>query len=125
PTRLVSDPHAPSAPRPAAASRAGGPPVVQFRGVSKLHAAGDVGLDQATFSVDRGEFVFLVGSTGSGKSTVMRLLIKELEPTEGSIRVAGHILEEIQRKRIPFYRRNIGVVFQDFKLLPSRTVYDN
>jgi cell division transport system ATP-binding protein len=99
--------------------------VIEFRGVSKLYAAGDVGLDQATFSIDRGEFVFLVGSTGSGKSTVMRLLIKEVEPTEGSIRVAGHILEEIQRKRIPFYRRNIGVVFQDFKLLPSRTVYDN
>jgi cell division transport system ATP-binding protein len=100
-------------------------PVIEFRGVSKLYAAGDVGLDQATFSVDRGEFVFLVGSTGSGKSTVMRLLIKEIEPSEGSIRVAGHILEEVQRKRIPFYRRNIGVVFQDFKLLPSRTVYDN
>ncbi len=99
--------------------------MIEFRGVSKLYAAGDIGLDQATFSVDRGEFVFLVGSTGSGKSTVMRLLIKELEPTEGSICVAGHILEEIQRKRIPFYRRNIGVVFQDFKLLPSRTVYDN
>ena len=69
--------------------------------------------------------MFLVGSTGSGKSTVMRLLIKELEPTEGSIRVAGHDLSEITRKRVPFYRRNIGVVFQDFKLLPNRTVYDN
>ena len=69
--------------------------------------------------------MFLVGSTGSGKSTVMRLLIKELEPTEGTIRVAGHDLGEITRKRVPFYRRNIGVVFQDFKLLPNRTVYDN
>ena len=69
--------------------------------------------------------MFLVGSTGSGKSTVMRLLIKELEPTEGRIRVAGHDLTEITRKRVPFYRRNIGVVFQDFKLLPNRTVYDN
>src|SRR5205823_8723987 len=86
---------------------------------------GDVGLDQVTFSLDRGEFVFLVGATGSGKSTVMRLLIKELDPTQGSLRVAGHDLSEIHRKRIPFYRRNIGVVFQDFKLLPSRTVYEN
>jgi len=99
--------------------------VIEFREVSKLYAAGDVGLDRASFSIDRGEFVFLVGATGSGKSTVMRLLIKELDPTEGVIRVAGHALGAINRKRIPFYRRNLGVVFQDFKLLPSRTVYDN
>ena len=69
--------------------------------------------------------MFLVGSTGSGKSTVMRLLIKELEPTEGMIRVAGRDLKDITRRGIPFYRRNIGVVFQDFKLLPNRTVHDN
>jgi cell division transport system ATP-binding protein len=103
---------------------AGGRPVIDFRGVSKLYA-GDVGLDQATFSIERGEFVFLVGSTGSGKSTVMRLLIKELEPTSGVIRVAGHDLDQITRKRVPYYRRNVGVVFQDFKLLPNRTVHDN
>ncbi len=69
--------------------------------------------------------MFLVGATGSGKSTVIRLLIKESEPTEGTIRVAGRDLAEIKRGRVPYYRRNIGVVFQDFKLLPSRTVYDN
>jgi cell division transport system ATP-binding protein len=103
----------------------GGRPVIEFRGVSKRYSSGDIGLDQATFSIDRGEFVFLVGSTGSGKSTVMRLLIKELDPTDGTIRVAGHDLEQIARKRVPFYRRNIGVVFQDFKLLPNRTVYAN
>jgi cell division transport system ATP-binding protein len=100
-------------------------PVIEFRGVSKRYPGGDVGLDQATFSIQRGEFVFLVGSTGSGKSTVMRLLIKEVEPTEGTIRLAGHDLGDITRKRIAYYRRNIGVVFQDFKLLPNRTVYDN
>jgi cell division transport system ATP-binding protein len=99
--------------------------VVEFRGVSKHYAGRAVGLDQATFSIDREEFVFLVGATGSGKSTVMRLLIKELEPTEGTIRVAGHDLGQIERKQVPFYRRNIGVVFQDFKLLPNRTVHDN
>jgi cell division transport system ATP-binding protein len=99
--------------------------VIEFRGVSKLYGPGGIGLDQATFSVDPGDFVFLVGSTGSGKSTLMRLLIKEIEPSNGTIRVAGHDLHEIRRKGIPFYRRNIGVVFQDFKLLPNRTVYDN
>ena len=99
--------------------------VIEFRGVSKLYGPGGVGLERATFAVSRQEFVFFVGSTGSGKSTMMRLLIKELEPSEGTIRVAGRSLAEIDRKRIPYYRRNVGVVFQDFKLLPTRTVYDN
>jgi cell division transport system ATP-binding protein len=99
--------------------------VVEFRGVTKEYDSGDTGLERATFAIDRQEFVFLVGSTGSGKSTIMRLLIKELDPTEGVIRVAGRSLADIERKRIPYYRRNVGVVFQDFKLLPTRTVYDN
>ena len=109
--------------RPAQAGS--GASVIEFRGVSKRYSSGDLGLDHATFSVDRGEFVFLVGSTGSGKSTVMRLLIKEVEASEGAIRVAGHNLADIPRRRVPYYRRNVGVVFQDFKLLPNRTVYDN
>src|ERR1700722_11904124 len=96
--------------------------VIEFRGVSKKYGTGAFGLDQATFAVDREDFVFLIGSTGSGKSTVMRLLIKELDPSEGTIRVAGRDLSTINRKQIPFYRRNIGVVFQDYKLLPNRTV---
>ncbi len=107
------------------APRPSGAPVIDFRGVSKQYPSGDTGLEQVTFSVEREEFVFLVGSTGSGKSTVMRLLIKELEPTAGTIRVAGRDLHDIRRKRVPYYRRNVGVVFQDFKLLPNRTVYGN
>jgi cell division transport system ATP-binding protein len=118
--RAASIQHSRPAPRQAASGRE----VIEFRGVSKLYA-GDVGLDQATFSINPGEFVFLVGSTGSGKSTVMRLLIKELEPTSGVVRVAGHDLDQIARKRVPYFRRNVGVVFQDFKLLPNRTVHDN
>jgi cell division transport system ATP-binding protein len=99
--------------------------VVDFRSVTKKYPSGDVGLQDATFAVLPGEFVFLVGSTGSGKSTIIRLLIKEIEPTYGSIHVAGRDLASIPRRRIPYYRRNLGVVFQDFKLLPNRTVYDN
>jgi cell division transport system ATP-binding protein len=101
------------------------PSVIEFRGVSKRYGPTDAGLNDATFSVPRGEFVFLVGSTGSGKSTLMKLLIKEVEPTAGTIRVAGRDLSEITRKKVPYYRRNIGIVFQDFKLLPDRTVHDN
>jgi cell division transport system ATP-binding protein len=99
--------------------------VVEFRGVSKLYGPGGIGLERATFAIRRQEMVFLVGPTGSGKSTIMRLLIKELEPTDGRIRVAGRDLADIERKKVPYYRRNVGVVFQDFKLLPTRTVYDN
>jgi cell division transport system ATP-binding protein len=99
--------------------------VIEFLGVSTVYESGDVGVEDVTFRIGRGEFVFLVGSTGSGKSTLMRLLIKEHEPTAGIIRVSGKELSSIDRRRIPHYRRNIGVVFQDFKLLPNRTVYDN
>jgi cell division transport system ATP-binding protein len=102
-----------------------GPAVVEFRGVSKRYEGGDVGLDRASFSISRGEFVFIVGQSGSGKSTAMRLLIKEHELSDGAIRVAGRDLTEITRRKVPYYRRNIGMVFQDFKLLPNRTVYDN
>ncbi len=100
-------------------------PVIEFRDVSKTYEGGDVGLDGATFSIARGEFVFLVGHSGSGKSTVMKLLLKEIEPTSGVIRVAGRDLSDIDGRHVPHYRRNIGAVFQDYKLLPTRTVYDN
>ncbi|MBA2637929.1 MAG: cell division ATP-binding protein FtsE [Solirubrobacterales bacterium] len=111
------------------ARSAAGPPdarnVIEFRGVSQRYRGGEIGVEDATFNIRRGEFVFLVGSTGSGKSTVMRLLLKSLEPDVGAIRVAGRDLADIGSRKVPYYRRNIGVVFQDFKLLPTRTVHDN
>ena len=109
----------------AAAPQDRAPSVVEFAGVSKTYDSGDRGLELATFAIERGEFVFLVGQTGSGKSTIMRLLIKEHEPTSGTISVAGRDITKITGKGVAHYRRNLGVVFQDFKLLPNRTVYDN
>jgi cell division transport system ATP-binding protein len=112
-------------PRVVAAARVTAPSIVEFRGVTKRYEGADIGLDNATFSVRSGEFVFLVGATGSGKSTIMKLLLKEIEPTSGTLRVAGRNLGEMTRRKVPYYRRNIGMVFQDFKLLPNRTVHDN
>jgi cell division transport system ATP-binding protein len=100
-------------------------PVVELRDVTKVYDGGSVGLERATLKIGRGEFVFLVGPTGCGKSTCIRLLMKELDPTKGDILIAGRSLGEIPRGRLPYLRRNIGVVFQDYKLLPNRSVYDN
>jgi cell division transport system ATP-binding protein len=102
-----------------------GVPVVEFRNVTKVYDGGSVAVDQISMRIGRGEFVFLVGPTGCGKSTCIRLLQKELEPSKGEIAIAGRTLGEIPRSRVPYLRRNIGVVFQDYKLLPNRTVYDN
>jgi cell division transport system ATP-binding protein len=99
--------------------------VIDFSNVSKRYPSGTAALDGVSFSIVPGEFVFLVGASGSGKSTTMRLLIKETEPTGGAVRVAGRDLADMPRKKVPYYRRNLGVVFQDYKLLPNRTVYDN
>jgi cell division transport system ATP-binding protein len=100
-------------------------PVVEFKDVSKVYAGSSVGLERVSMRIGRGEFVFLVGPTGCGKSTSLRLLIKELEPSAGEIFIAGRNLNEVERSKVPYLRRNIGVIFQDYKLLPNRTVYDN
>ncbi len=100
-------------------------PVVEFDDVTKVYDDGTVGLEDVSCRIDRGEFVFLVGQTGSGKSTMIRLLLKEFEATRGHILVAGRDITRMRRERIPYLRRNIGAIFQDFKLLPNRTVYDN
>ena len=100
-------------------------PVVELHEVTKVYAGGSVGLERVSLKIGRGEFVFLVGPTGCGKSTCIRLLMKELEASEGDIFISGHDLREMPRKKVPRLRRNVGVVFQDYKLLPNRTVYDN
>ena len=98
---------------------------VELQRATVLYPGGNIGLDDVSLSIGRGEWALLVGATGCGKSTFMRLLLKELEPSRGRVLIAGRDLGELPRKRIPMLRRNIGVVFQDYKLLPNRTVYDN
>lgn len=93
--------------------------------VSKAYRAGIPALNGVSLHINTGEFVFIVGDSGSGKSTLIKLLLKELDPTEGDIVVNGKSLNSIRRKQIPKFRRNIGVVFQDFRLLKDRNVYEN
>jgi cell division transport system ATP-binding protein len=114
---------APARPGPRASD--GAVPVVELRDVTKVYEGGSIALDGASMRIGRGEFVFLVGPTGCGKSTCIRLLLRELEPSRGQILIAGRELGGIPRDRVPHLRRNIGTVFQDYKLLPNRTVYDN
>jgi len=100
-------------------------PAVELRDATVVYPGGNVGLDGASVAIERGEFAFLVGPTGCGKSTFIRLLLREIDPSRGSVLIAGRDIGALPRKRIPKLRRNIGVVFQDYKLLPNRTVYDN
>ena len=99
--------------------------MIVFENVSKIYDGNVVGLQDVSFHIGKGEFVFVVGPSGSGKSTLIRMVLKELEPTRGRILVAGRNLATLSRRRVPLLRRNIGCVFQDFKLLPNKTVYEN
>jgi cell division transport system ATP-binding protein len=103
----------------------GGAPMIVFEEVRKVYDPHVVALRDASFVIEKGEFVFLVGPSGSGKSTIMRLLLKELEPTAGRIIVGGRELARLKNSKVPMLRRNIGCVFQDFKLLPNRTASEN
>jgi cell division transport system ATP-binding protein len=99
--------------------------VIVFENVSKMYDQNVPGMMDASFHIEKGEFVFLVGPSGSGKSTLIKLVLKQLEPTDGRILVAGRNLHTLRRSKVPLLRRNIGCVFQDFKLLPNKTVYEN
>lgn len=99
--------------------------MIKLENVSKAYSAGIPALNDVSLSIDAGEFVFVVGDSGSGKSTLIKLLLKELEPTKGSITINSQKLGNIRHRDIPRFRRNVGVVFQDFRLLKDRNVYEN
>ena len=99
--------------------------MIELREVTKEYSKGVAALNGINLKIEQGEFVFIVGDSGSGKSTLIKLIMKELEPTSGTIIVNGNNLSRMKHRRVPMYRRNIGVVFQDFRLLKDRNIYEN
>jgi cell division transport system ATP-binding protein len=99
--------------------------MIVFHSVTKIYEHDVVALRDVSFVIEKGEFVFIVGASGSGKSTLIRLLLKEIEPTSGRIIVGARDLGRLKRSKIPHLRRNVACVFQDFKLLPNRTAFEN
>ena len=99
--------------------------MIEFKDVSKTYSNKVKALENVNVKIDSGEFVFLVGPSGAGKSTFIKMLLKEIEPTSGEIIVKEKKLGEIKRKEVPYYRRKIGMVFQDFRLIPNLNVYEN
>ena len=99
--------------------------MIEFTDVTKSYSVGNQALRGVSMHIDDGEFAFLVGPSGSGKSTIIKLITGELKPTSGSVHVNGYSLERIRKREIPYLRRTVGVVFQDFRLIDTKTVYDN
>ncbi|MDD9207815.1 cell division ATP-binding protein FtsE [Georgenia sp. 10Sc9-8] len=100
--------------------------MIRFENVSKVYARGArPALDQVTLEIERGEFVFLVGASGSGKSTCLRLVLREERPTSGQVFALGRDVSQLSRWKVPWLRRQVGTVFQDFRLLPDKTVFEN
>ena len=102
-----------------------GEDIIVFENVSKSYATGSPALNGVSLNIKQGEFVFVVGDSGSGKSTLIKLLLRELLPTSGNLYVNGQSLAHLKRRNVPKYRRNLGVVFQDFRLLKDRNVFEN
>ncbi len=99
--------------------------IINFKNVTKIYSNGNKVLDGINFEISHGEFISLVGPSGAGKSTLIKLLTCEELPTEGEVLVAGRDISKLKKKELPYYRRKVGVIFQDFKLLPKKTVYEN
>ncbi len=99
--------------------------MIQFTDVVKTYVQGNNALNGVTMQIEDGEFVFLIGPSGSGKSTIIKLITGELKPTSGTVHVNGYSLERIRKREIPYLRRTVGVVFQDFRLIDKMTVYEN
>ncbi len=99
--------------------------MIEFRNVTKVYSTGVAAVNDTSLYIEKGEFVFLVGPSGCGKSTLMKMIMKEVEPTSGHIFVNGIDITKISKRRIPNLRRSMGIVFQDFRLLPDKTVYEN
>ncbi|MBE5821217.1 MAG: cell division ATP-binding protein FtsE [Clostridiales bacterium] len=99
--------------------------MIEYRNVSKTYDQGTEAVKNANVTIDKGEFVFIVGKSGSGKSTMIKMLMKEEEPTEGKIIIDGFDITDMKKSKIPYLRRSMGYVFQDFRLLPDRNVYEN
>ena len=99
--------------------------MIELKNVTKIYDGNVTGVDHLNLTIEDGEFVFLVGESGSGKSTLLKLLMRELTPTEGSITINGKEITKLRRKKVAELRRNMGIVFQDYRLLPKRTVYEN
>ena len=99
--------------------------MIEFTDVVKTYEQGNNALNGVTMQIEDGEFCFLVGPSGSGKSTIIKMITGELKPTSGTVHVNGYSLERIRKREIPFLRRTVGVVFQDFRLIPNMTVYEN
>lgn len=100
-------------------------PVIEFRGVSKTYSTGTHAIEDVNVKINKGEFVFVVGSSGAGKSTFMKLIMREEKANTGLITVNGFNLTKMKRKQIPLLRRTMGIVFQDFRLIPTMNVFDN
>ena len=99
--------------------------MIEFKGVSKVYDNNVKALSNVNIKINSGDFVFLVGPSGAGKSTFIKMLLKEVEPTMGEIIVADKELSKVTRRQTPYYRRKIGMVFQDFRLIPTLNVYEN